>query len=76
MLYSWYQLVLGLLLPKQLGKIRAYLAYTSSLLFNIKEVRTGTQTGQEPAGRNWCRDLGGVLHTGLLSLLFYRTQDH
>jgi hypothetical protein len=32
---------------KQVGEERIYLAYTSILLFIAKEVRTGTQTGQE-----------------------------
>ena len=32
---------------KQVGKERVYLAYNSILLFITKEVRTGTQTGQE-----------------------------
>jgi hypothetical protein len=32
---------------KQIGEERVYLAYTSILLFITKEVRTGTQAGQE-----------------------------
>jgi hypothetical protein len=32
---------------KQAGEERVYLAYTSMLLFITKEVRTGTQAGQE-----------------------------
>jgi hypothetical protein len=32
---------------KQVGEERVYLAYTSTLLFITKEVRTGTQAGQE-----------------------------
>jgi hypothetical protein len=32
---------------KQIGEKRVYLAYTSILLFIIKEVRTRTQAGQE-----------------------------
>ena len=31
-----------------------------------KEVRTGTQTGQEPGGRSWCRRYEGGLLTVLL----------
>jgi hypothetical protein len=31
---------------KQVGEERVYSAYTSMLLFIIKEVRTGTQAGQ------------------------------
>jgi hypothetical protein len=29
----------------------------------------GTKAGQEPGSRSWCRGHGGVLLTGLLSLL-------
>ena len=32
---------------KQVGEERVYLAYTSMLLFITKEVKTGTQAGQE-----------------------------
>jgi hypothetical protein len=32
---------------KQVGEERVYSAYTSILLFISKEIRTGTQTGQE-----------------------------
>ena len=32
---------------KQVEEERVYLAYTSTLLFITKEVRTGTQAGQE-----------------------------
>jgi hypothetical protein len=32
---------------KQVGEERVYSAYTSTLLFISKEVRTGTQAGQE-----------------------------
>jgi hypothetical protein len=32
---------------KQIGEERVYLAYISTLLFITKEVRTGTQAGQE-----------------------------
>jgi hypothetical protein len=32
---------------KQVGEERVYSAYTSTLLFITKEVRTGTQAGQE-----------------------------
>jgi len=34
----------------------------------LKEVRTGTQTGQGPGGRSWRRDHGGVLLTSLLPM--------
>jgi hypothetical protein len=45
---------------------------------SLREVRTGTRTGQAPGGRSWCRGYGGVLltcliHLGLLGLLSYRT---
>ena len=33
---------------------------------SLKEIRTGTHTGQEAGGRSWCRGHGGVLLTGLL----------
>ena len=33
---------------------------------SLKEVRTGTQAGQEPKGRSWCRGHGGALLTGFL----------
>jgi hypothetical protein len=32
---------------KQVGEVTVYSAYNSILLFNTKEVRTGTQTGQK-----------------------------
>jgi hypothetical protein len=32
---------------KQVGEERVYLSYTSILLFITKDVRTGTQAGQE-----------------------------
>jgi hypothetical protein len=35
------------MIKKQVGEERVYSAYTSKLLFIIKEVRTGTQAGQE-----------------------------
>ena len=52
---------------KQLGEERAYLVYNSTVMFIIKEVKTGTQTGREPVGRSRCRG-HGVLHTGLPDL--------
>ena len=33
---------------------------------SLKEVRTGTQVGQEAGDRSWCRGHGGVLLTALL----------
>ena len=35
----------------------------------LKEVRAGTQTGQECEGRSWCRGHGGVLPTDLLLMV-------
>jgi hypothetical protein len=61
---------------KQIGEERVYLAYTSTLLFVTKEVRTGTQAGQE-AGADaepWSDVLYWLASPGLLSLLSYRTQ--
>ena len=63
---------------KQVGEERVYSAYTSTLLFISKEVRTGTQAGQEAgadaeAMEGW--HLLAFFH-GLLSFLSYRTQDH
>jgi hypothetical protein len=43
---------------------------------SLKEVRTGTQTGQEPRGRTGAEDYEGASLTELLSLLSYRTKDH
>jgi hypothetical protein len=37
----------NIMTKKQVGEERVYLAYTSMLLFITKEVRTGTQAGQE-----------------------------
>ena len=45
---------------------RAVAVETLGPQFNPQEVRAGTQTRQEPEGRSWCRDHGGVLLTGLL----------
>ena len=63
---------------KQVEEKRVYSAYTSILLFLTKEVRTGTQAGQE-AGTD-AEAMEAILYwlasTGLLSLLSYRTQDH
>ena len=41
-----------------------------------KEIRTESQTWQNPGGRSWCRGHRAVLLKGLLTLLCYRTQDH
>jgi hypothetical protein len=37
----------NIMTKNQVGEERVYSAYTSTLLFTTKEVRTGTQTGQE-----------------------------
>ena len=37
----------NIMAKKQVGEERVYLAYTSILLFITKEVKTGTQAGQE-----------------------------
>ena len=61
---------------KQVGEERVYSAYTSILLFIAKEVRTGTQAGQEAGAdaKPW-RDVPYWLaSSGLLSLLSYRTK--
>jgi hypothetical protein len=61
---------------KQVGEERVYSAYTSILLFITKELRTGTQAGQE-AGADAEAMVGCSLlacFPGLLSLLSYRTK--
>jgi hypothetical protein len=64
---------------KQLGRkgfIQFALPYCCS---SPKEVRTGTQAGQEAGaygGRPWRDVLYGLASPGLLSLLSYRTQDY
>jgi hypothetical protein len=62
---------------KQVGEERVYSAYTSILLFITKEVRSGTQAGQEAgADAEAMEDVPYWLASpGLLSLLSYRTQD-
>ena len=68
----------NIMTKKQVGEERVYSAYTSTLLFITKEVRTGTQAGQE-AGADaepW-RDVPYWLASpSLLSLLSYRTQNY
>jgi hypothetical protein len=63
---------------KQVGEERVYSAYNSILLFITKEVRTGTQTGQEAgADAEAMRDvLYRLTSPGSFSLLSYRTQDY
>ena len=63
---------------KQVGEERVYLAYTSILLFITKEVRTGTQAGQNAGADAEAIEGCSLLAclSGLLSLLSYRTQDY
>jgi hypothetical protein len=62
---------------KQVGEERVYSAYTSILLFITKEVRTGTQAGQEAGA-----DTEAMEGCSLLACLpwlaqpAYRTQDY
>jgi hypothetical protein len=39
-------------MTKELGEKGVYLAYSSTLLFILKEVQTEIQTGQEPRDRS------------------------
>ena len=46
---------------------------------SLKEIRPGTQSGQEPGGKSWCRAQRSVLLVApraLLSRLSYRSQEH
>jgi hypothetical protein len=63
---------------KQVGKERVYSAYISTLLFITKEVRTGTQAGQEARAEAEAMEGCSLLASspGFLSLLSYRTQDY
>jgi hypothetical protein len=61
---------------KQVGEERVYSAYTSTLLFITKEVRTGTQAGQEAGADSEAMEGCSLLaFTGLLRSLSSRTQD-
>jgi hypothetical protein len=68
----------NIMTKKQVVEERVYSAYTSILLFITKEVRTGTQAGQEAGAdaeaMEGCSLLAGS--PGLLSLLSYKTQDY
>ena len=66
---------------KQVGEERVYSAYTSTLLFITKEVRTEAQAGQEAGadaeameGCSLLACLPWLASPGLLSLLSYRTK--
>jgi hypothetical protein len=61
-----------------LGRRGVYSAYTSIVLFTTKEVRTGTQTGQEAGADAEAMEGCSLLacFPWLLSLLSYRTQDY
>jgi hypothetical protein len=62
---------------KKVGEERVYSAYTSILLLITKEVRTGTQAGQE-AGADaepWRDILYWLASTGLLSLLSFTAKS-
>jgi hypothetical protein len=61
---------------RQVGEERVYSAYTSILLFITKEVRTGTQAGQEAGAdaERWRDVLYWLASPGLFSLLSYRTK--
>jgi hypothetical protein len=63
---------------KQVGEERVYWAYTSILLFITKEVRSGTQAGQEAGADAEAMEGCSLLAAspGLLSLLSYRTQNY
>ena len=68
---------------KQVGEERVYSAYTSILLFITKEVRTGTQAGQNVGADAQAVERCSLLacfhwlaSPGLLNLLSYRTQDY
>jgi hypothetical protein len=59
---------------KQVGEGRVYSAYTSTLLFITKEVRTGTQAGQEAGADAEAMEGCSLLAclSSLLSLLSYK----
>jgi hypothetical protein len=54
---------------KQVGEERVYSAYTSTLLFITKEVRTGTQAGQEAGA-----DAEAIEGCSLLACFFWLAQ--
>jgi hypothetical protein len=54
---------------KQVGEERIYSAYTSILLFITKEVRTGTQAGQEAGAEAEAMEGCSLLACSALSLI-------
>jgi hypothetical protein len=64
----------NIMTKKQVGEERVYSAHTSALLFITKEVRTGTQAGQEAGAA--AEAMKGcsywLVSPGLLSLLSYK----
>jgi hypothetical protein len=48
----------NIMTKKQVGEERVYSAYISTLLFITKEVRTGTQAGQDAEAMEGCSLLG------------------
>ena len=64
---------------KQVGEERVYSAYSSTLLFITKEVRTGTQAGQKAGDVAEAMEgcyLLACFPWLALSLLSYTTQDY
>lgn len=56
--------------PKPLGDDRAYFIFQLSLHHtqSSRKVRTATEAGQVPLGRNWSRRHGEMLLTGIMYL--------
>lgn len=62
---------------RQVGEARVYLLYPHHHCPSLKEVRTGTQTGQEAGGsRSWKGAAYWRVYQLLLSSLPYGAQDH
>jgi hypothetical protein len=58
---------------KQVGEERVYSAYTSILLFITKEVRTGTQAGQEAGVYAEAMEVYSLLTCSACSLIELKT---
>jgi hypothetical protein len=77
---TWFLSPLGLLLLLQNTITKNKLGRKGFILFILPHQSSSlkdedrTQAGWEPGGRSWCRDRRGVLLTGLLNLLTYKTQ--